>query len=137
VPEEIFWTFMVQKKITKANTQAIWVGATLSGLISDPPPSSPIFHARCPSCCNPLTLSWLGTSTKYVGLHTQYTIYSIAGNDGKTSTTCLLLTRFIRKHLFVKTGRQMIACYVQQFNLQLQCHLIHCGMNFCIFVACI
>jgi len=30
----------------------------------------PTFYAGCPSCCNPPTLSWLGTGTKYAGLHT-------------------------------------------------------------------
>ena len=30
------------------------------------------FYARCPSCHNPPTLSWLGTGTKYAGLHTQW-----------------------------------------------------------------
>jgi len=35
---------MVQGKITEANTPTIWLGATASGLISDPPPSSPIFR---------------------------------------------------------------------------------------------
>jgi len=34
---------MVQGKITEADTPTIWLGATPSGLISDPPPSSPIF----------------------------------------------------------------------------------------------
>jgi len=34
VPEEIFWTFMVQRKITKADTLTIRLGATPSGLIS-------------------------------------------------------------------------------------------------------
>jgi len=44
VPEEIFfWTFMVQGKITEADTLTIRMGATQSGLISDSPPSSPIF----------------------------------------------------------------------------------------------
>jgi len=32
----------------------------------------PPFYARCPSCCNPPTLSWLVTGTKYAGLHTQW-----------------------------------------------------------------
>jgi len=43
VPEEIFWTFMVQGKITQEDTLTIWLGTTPSGLISDPPPSSPHF----------------------------------------------------------------------------------------------
>jgi len=47
------------------------VGATASGLINNPP-SSPHFYARCPSCRNPPTLSWLGTGTKYASLHTQW-----------------------------------------------------------------
>jgi len=29
------------------------------------------FYARCPSCRNPPTLSWLGTGIKYAGFHTQ------------------------------------------------------------------
>jgi len=32
-----------------------------------PPPSSPQLYAGCPSCRNP---PWLGTGTKYAGLHT-------------------------------------------------------------------
>jgi len=35
--------FMVQQKITEADTLTIRLGAAPSGLISDPPPSSPIF----------------------------------------------------------------------------------------------
>jgi len=42
VPEEIFWIFMVQGKITEADTDHA-VGATASGLNSCPFPSSPIF----------------------------------------------------------------------------------------------
>ena len=44
VPEEIFfWTFMVQGKITEADTLTIRLDTTLSGLINGPSPSSPIF----------------------------------------------------------------------------------------------
>ena len=32
----------------------------------------PHFYTGCPSCCNPHTSSWLGTDTKYAGLHTQW-----------------------------------------------------------------
>jgi len=35
--------FMVQGKITEADTPTIQLGATASGLICNPPPSSPIF----------------------------------------------------------------------------------------------
>jgi len=42
VPEEIFfWTFMVQGKITEADTPTIRMGATPSGLINDLPPAPP------------------------------------------------------------------------------------------------
>jgi len=37
VPEEIFWTFIVQGKITEADTLTIQVGTTPSGLIIIPP----------------------------------------------------------------------------------------------------
>jgi len=63
---------MVQGKITEADTPTIQLSATPSGLISDPPPSSLHLYAACPSCCNPPTLSWLGTCTRYAGLHTQW-----------------------------------------------------------------
>jgi len=68
----LFLDFMVQGKITEANTPTIWLGATPCGLISDPPASSPKIYARCPLCHNLPTLSWLGTGTKYTGLHGQW-----------------------------------------------------------------
>jgi len=40
--------FMVQGKISEADTLTIWLGATASRLISDQPPSSPHFYAWCP-----------------------------------------------------------------------------------------
>jgi len=39
------------------------VGAIPSGPISNPRPSFPHFYARCPSCNNPASLSWLGIGT--------------------------------------------------------------------------
>ena len=45
-----FWTFMVQGRITEADTPTIRLGATPSGLISDAPPSFHHFYSRCPSC---------------------------------------------------------------------------------------
>jgi len=65
--------FVVQGKIT--DTPSICLGAIPSGLISDPPLSSPPFYARCPSCRIPPNLSLLGTDTKYAGLHTQWLGY--------------------------------------------------------------
>jgi len=43
VPEENLVDFVVQRKITEADTLTTQLGATQFGLISDPPPSSPIF----------------------------------------------------------------------------------------------
>ena len=49
VSEEIFfWTFMVQGKITEADTPTIWLGGTPSGLISSPPPLFPPFLCQIP-----------------------------------------------------------------------------------------
>jgi len=62
---------MVQVKVTDADTLTIQLDVIPSGLISDPPPSSPHFYAGCSSCYYPPNLSWLGTGTKYAGLHTQ------------------------------------------------------------------
>jgi len=46
VPEEILLLdFIVQEKITEADTLTIWMGATPSRLISDPPPAFPVFYA--------------------------------------------------------------------------------------------
>jgi len=66
--------FMVQGNITEADTPTIWLCATPSGLISDPPPSSLHCYAgcHCPSCLSPPNLSWPGTGTKYAGSHTQW-----------------------------------------------------------------
>ena len=43
VPEEIFWTFMMEGKTTEADTTTILLSMTPSGLISGPPPSSSTF----------------------------------------------------------------------------------------------
>jgi len=40
-----------------------------------PTSAIPDFYAGCSSCQNPATLSWLGTGTKYVGLHNQWRGY--------------------------------------------------------------
>ena len=50
--------FMVQTKITEADAPTTWLAATPSWLISDPPPSSPIFSEReltftFAICCRP------------------------------------------------------------------------------------
>jgi len=50
--------FVVQGEISEADMPTIWLGATPSRLISDPP-LVPHFYAGCPSSCNPPNLSWL------------------------------------------------------------------------------
>ena len=72
VPEEIFfWTSWSNGKYSEADTLTIRLGATPSRLISDPPPSSPILRWT-PFLPEPSHLSWLGTGTKYAGLHNQW-----------------------------------------------------------------
>jgi len=42
------------------------------------------FYAGCPSWHNPPNLSWLGTGTKYPGLHTRWlTLYSVQTKLGR------------------------------------------------------
>jgi len=54
VPEEkLLLDFMVQGEISEANTPTIRLGATPSGLISDPPPSS---HSFTPDALPATTL---------------------------------------------------------------------------------
>jgi len=72
----LFLDLVVQGKITEADTPTIRLGASPSGLMSDPPASSPILYTGCPSCCNLPSLSWLGTGTKYAGLLTQWPGYT-------------------------------------------------------------
>jgi len=57
-------------QIMEASVPTIRLDATPSGPSISPPPTPPQFYAGCPSCRNPSSLSWLGTGTKYAGLHT-------------------------------------------------------------------
>jgi len=41
VPEQNFWTLWCKGRLTEADTPTIRLGATPSGLLSDPAPSSP------------------------------------------------------------------------------------------------
>jgi len=60
VPAEVNFLFMVQGKITEADTPTIRMGANPSGLISDPPPSSSPFLRRMPYLLQPshFILAW-------------------------------------------------------------------------------
>jgi len=49
---------MVQGEISEADTPTIRLGATPSGLISDPPPSSSHFNTGCPFCRSPIYPGW-------------------------------------------------------------------------------
>ena len=62
--------FMVQSKITEADTPTVQLGATPSKLVSDPPPSSPHFNAGCPSAPTLPIYPCLGQAQEYAGLHT-------------------------------------------------------------------
>jgi len=51
VPEENFWALWCKGRLTEADTQTIWLGATPSGLTSAYLHHPPIFlQAGCPSC---------------------------------------------------------------------------------------
>jgi len=51
VPEENFWTLWCKGKLTQADTPAIWLGVTPSGLSSAHLHHPPCFlQAGCPSC---------------------------------------------------------------------------------------
>jgi len=71
VPKEIFWNFMVQGKITEADTLTIWLGAAPSELISGPPPPSPIFMPDA-FLSQPSHFILASAGTKYAGLHTRW-----------------------------------------------------------------
>jgi len=51
-----------------------------------PTSNIPHFHTGCPFCRNRPTLSWLGTGTKYTGLHTQWHGYILPVTTYKTRT---------------------------------------------------
>jgi len=66
------WIFWCKMKITQADAPTIWMECHPIQTNWRPPPlQSHHFYARCPSWHNPPNLSWLGTGTKYAGLHTQ------------------------------------------------------------------
>jgi len=69
----IFWSKM---KIRQADAPTIWMNCHPIQTNWCPHLCHPHhFYARCPSLHNPPNLSWLGTGTKYAGLHTQWLRY--------------------------------------------------------------
>jgi len=68
----IFWIFWCKMKITQAETPTIRMDCHPFQTNWCPHLCHPhIFYAGCPSWHNPPNLSWLGTGTKYAGLHTR------------------------------------------------------------------
>jgi len=66
---------MVQGKITEVDTPTVQLGATPSELISEPPPSSPIFTPDAlPAATLPI-YPGLGQAQEYAGLHTPWLGY--------------------------------------------------------------
>jgi len=62
--------FVVQGKKTEVDTPTVQLGATPSKLVSDPPPSSPIFTPYAlPAATLPI-YPGLGQAQDYAGLHT-------------------------------------------------------------------
>jgi len=69
----IFWIFWCKMKITQSDTPTIWMDCHPLQTNWCPYLCHPHhFYARCPSWHNPPNLSWLGTGTKYAGLHTRW-----------------------------------------------------------------
>ena len=67
----IFWIFWSKMKITQADAPTIRMDCNPIQTNSCPHHcNSHHFYAGCPSLHNPPKLSWLGTVTKYAGLHT-------------------------------------------------------------------
>jgi len=65
----IFWIFWCKMKITQADAPTIWMDLIQTNWcrhLCHPHH----FYAGYPSWHNPPNLSWLGTGTKYAGLHT-------------------------------------------------------------------
>jgi len=75
---------MVQMKINRGRHTDHPAGRHSIRTDHCPPPLSPIDYATCLSCRNPPTLSWLGTGTKYAGLHTQWRFLVESENEYKT-----------------------------------------------------
>jgi len=72
----IFWIFWCKMKITRADAPTIWMDChpiQTNWCLHLYHPH--YFYARCPSWHNPPNLSWLGTGTKYAGMHTRWLHY--------------------------------------------------------------
>jgi len=69
----IIWIFWCKMKITQADAPTIWMDCHPMQTNWCPHLCHPHHcYAGCPSWHNLPNLSWLGTATKYAGLHTQW-----------------------------------------------------------------
>ena len=66
VLEENFWTLWCKGRLTEADTQTIWLGATASGLTSTYLDHPPFLQAGCPSCRPANSVKTLNTTTTTV-----------------------------------------------------------------------
>jgi len=85
------------------------------------------FYAGCPSLHNPLNLSWLGTGTKYAGLHTQWLLIINRYLTRITTTTYYQAIRVTTFHFpkheiprFFHQGRQRFIDIL--FNAMVESH---------------
>jgi len=69
--------FMVQRKVTEADTLTICLGATQSGLSVSPPPLSPHFYAECPFWRTLPIYPGLAKAPNNAGLHMQWLWYNV------------------------------------------------------------
>jgi len=63
---------MAQRRITEADTPTIWVGIIPSGLISNTPPSSSHFYARCAPAATLQIIFILAWVRHEADFHTQW-----------------------------------------------------------------
>jgi len=81
VPEENLVDFVVQWKITEADTLTTQLGATQFGLISDPPPSSPPFLCQMLFLSQPshFILAWDGRQIRWLAYPVAWFVFITTG----------------------------------------------------------
>ena len=89
----IFRIFWCKMKITQADTPTIQLDCHPIQTNWCPNLCHPHhFYSGCPSWHNPPNLSWLGTGTKYAGLHTRWLLYD-------TSIYCIYMLCIFYMHI--------------------------------------
>ena len=72
----IFWIFWCKMKITQADAPTVQMDCHPSRLIGAPISAIPTIFMSDALPDTTLTISWLGTGTKYAGLHTRWLGYT-------------------------------------------------------------